>query len=218
MATRARTKTPKPPSKPLLAAKIPSVRTPEPLLTCGNSVVTAADDHPELYPNPPYIPSLKTSLAALASAIPAAATGDVTAKAGLVAASQQTHGLILQHASWVQGLANDATPEQAVVLITTAMFHVSGVGHTPKKALAGVTNTKTSGTVQLVLLATKGSLLHFWEMSTDQKTWTLALETEHVKDKLTGLTPGQAYSFRCRTFVRGKGSTGYSQIFSLMVT
>jgi hypothetical protein len=218
MATKARTKTPKPPSKPILAAKIPPARQAEALLTCGSSVVTAANDNPTLYPNPPYIPSLKTSLAALATAIPAAATGDVTAKAGLMATSQQTHGLILQHALWVQGLANVATPEQAVVLITTAMFHVSGVGHTTKKTVPGVINTKTSGTVQLVLLPTKGSLLHFWETSTDQKTWTLALETEHVKDKLSGLTPGQTYYFRNRTFVRGKGSSGYSQIYSLLVT
>ena len=111
-----------------------------------------------------------------------------------MATSQQTHGLILQHASWVQGLANAATPEQAVVLITTAMFHVSGVGHTTKKTVPGVTNTKASGTVQLVLLPTK-LLLHFWETSADQKTWTVALETEHVKDKLSGLTPGQTVYF-----------------------
>jgi hypothetical protein len=135
-----------------------------------------------------------------------------------VATSQQAHGLILQHASWIQGLANDAPPEQAVLLITTAMFHVSGVGRTPKKVVAGVTNTETSGTVQLVLLSSKGALLLFWEMSTDQKTWSVALETEHVKAKLTGLTPGQTYYFRSRTFVRGKGSTGYSQICSPMVT
>ena len=81
-----------------------------------------------------------------------------------------------------------------------------------------MTNTSTSGTALAQLISVAMSIMHFWEMSVDQKVWSKALDTEHIKGMISGLTPGQIYYFRFRSYVRGTGYTSYSQTFSLVAT
>lgn len=218
MAVKRR-KPPAPPApkKPRVAAKVPPTRQPEAVLTFGNAVAAAADAHPQLIKNPPFLPDLKTSLGALGPAITAAQNGGAAEHTALNETTIKVREVLDQHATWIQGQANVLPPDQATTLITTAGFSVVKAASRPTKN-EGPANTKVSGTVLLELVRVAGALLYFWQMSTDQKTWSPALETERIKATLAGLTPGQLYYFRFRSYVRGKGYTGYSQTFPLIVT
>jgi hypothetical protein len=179
--------------------------------------VAAANAHPDLFSNPPYIPPLTTALATLATANTNAVDGGSVALANVVTAAQEVRNLLSQHAGWVQRLANNATPEQGALLITTAAFSLRKTPVRVKKE-AGASNTKVSGVVAVRVVTVANALLYFWEMCSDQKSWTKALDTEHTTGTVSGLTAGQTYLFRYRAYVRGKGYTGDSQVYSLMVT
>jgi hypothetical protein len=216
---KTKPKKPPPPKRPRLAKKLPKLSDPEALLTLGNTCVAAVANNATMFPNPPYTTPLRAALAALAPAITAAASGGVAAATALQTAALAVRDLLDQHGNWVDALATAAPPEQAAVIITTAGFHVSLVGATAKAKKQGVDNTTKSGTVLCQLIKVAGALMYFWETSTDQKTWTKeALDTELIKGTIAGLTPGQVYYFRFRSYIRGKGYTSPSQTFSLIVT
>jgi hypothetical protein len=209
---------PKPAAKPRVAAHAPPIHQPNELLNFGSSLTAAAAADPTDFTNATYIAPLKSALTTLAAAIPAAKGGNDLQQAAVVNGAQKVHNLIMRHAAWVQGAADDMVPEDAVLFITKAGFTQAKVGHRATVTSPVVENASVSGTVEFELPSVEGGVLNFTEISIDAgKTWARSVDTEHVKDQITGLTPGLLTYFRFRTFVRGKGYTSWFQT-SLLVT
>ncbi len=57
---------------------------------------------------------------------------------------------------------------------------------------------------------------YFFSYSLDQKIWTSAPESTRSRITITGLTPGQTYAFRYRTF-NHKGMSDFSQFITFIV-
>ncbi len=73
-----------------------------------------------------------------------------------------------------------------------------------------------SGEVVLVAKAVGVNATYFWQVSSDQKSWSNAPETMKATTVISGLTPGQTYYFRFRALTRA-GQVDFSQVVSLLV-
>ena len=137
----------------------------------------------------------------------------------MVTLAQTSRDLIIQHASWVQGEANKRTAEDAVLFIAKSGFQQAKVGRRTPVTSPEVTNTDVSGTVHYEVPSVPGARLYFCEVSTDGgKTYPRVIEFEHIRGEIPDVTPGVLTYFRFRTYVRGSGSTGWSQDVKLIVT
>ncbi|MFO0761267.1 MAG: fibronectin type III domain-containing protein [Byssovorax sp.] len=105
-------------------------------------------------------------------------------------------------------------PAAAVTLILGAGLSVRKTGKSPKPPLA-VKHGSVPGEMILTALAVAQPALYFWEVSTDQMTFSALHDTLQAKTIVKGLTPGQVYSFRFRVRSR-KGMGAYSDAISLM--
>jgi hypothetical protein len=104
-----------------------------------------------------------------------------------------------QIAAFVQCVANQQpTAAEAEAVIVGAGFEVKRRARR-RKADFAAKYTGISGEARLVARAVKGARAYYWEWSTDQQTWTVALETAAPETTLHGFTPGQLYHFRFRT-------------------
>ena len=111
--------------------------------------------------------------------------------------------------------AVDAHLDQAATIAESAKMKLRKVAvHT--KADFAVKDGLGTGQAQLVARAVEKALLYFWELSLDQKAWTVALDTSSAQVVLAGLTVGQTYYFRFRIRTR-KAMTDYSQVVSHVV-
>ena len=120
-------------------------------------------------------------------------TTDRNTKAAVV------YRLLKQVLALVQCVA-DQQPNaaDAEAIIVGAGFEVKKRTRRRKPDFA-VKHTGLSGEARLVARAVKGARAYYWEWSTDQQTWTVALETAAPETTLHGFTPGQLYHFRFRT-------------------
>ena len=204
------------PRKPHVARKLP--RKAEKLLADGNARIAAIEARPDLYatPNPPLAQS-KANLKKLGDCIQAAKGAGPVARAAVKAAAEVVLSDQNLLAAYVQSLADGATPEQAALIIATALFDLKRVRASGAKAELAVKHGPHSGSALLEIAAIARALLYFWEMSADGKSWSKVADTEKVSAVVTGLTPGQTYSFRFRAYVRGSGYTDYSQVVTLLV-
>ncbi len=214
---RRRAATPRPPSKPRLAVKAPPVHDAEAMGTFGNKLTAAADANPTVIKSPPAVPLLKTALGTLATAIVAAEGGPDAAQTALLTASGKVHDLAVQHASWIQGGANEMSPADAVSYITLAGFQVAKNPQRTPITSPQVTNGAPT-TLQFELPKVPGALMWFTEVSLDGgKTYTRTIDTEKRSGSITGLPSGQTVSVRLRAYVRGSGYTPW-MMFTLVVT
>jgi hypothetical protein len=109
----------------------------------------------------------------------------------------------------------DAHLEQAATLATSAAMKLRKTP-TRNKAVFAVKDGPGTGQVHLIAKAVLKALLYFWEVSSDQKTWSVASDTSAANAILGGLTVGQTYYFRFRARTR-KATTDYSQVLSHVV-
>jgi hypothetical protein len=214
--TRTRQAKPSPPKRIRLAEKLPPVNDPEANHTFGNKLTAAATAHPTLFVNPPYIPQLTAALVILAAAIIEAQGGTDAAQTALVADIAKVRSLINQHAAWVQGGADALPPADAVNFITTAGFQVAKAGQRTPKTSPELSNGPPT-VVHFDLPPTPGAIMWFTEISSDGKTFTRSVDTEHLKGDITGLTSGQSITVRVRAYVRGNGYTPWTTL-SIIVT
>jgi hypothetical protein len=112
-------------------------------------------------------------------------------------------------------LAVDAQLDQAATVAESAKMKLRKVA-THAKADFAADDGPGTGQVHLVAKAVLKALLYFWELSLDQKVWTVALDTSAAHAVLAGLTVGQTYYFRFRARDR-KGMTDYSQVLRHVV-
>jgi hypothetical protein len=112
-------------------------------------------------------------------------------------------------------LAVDAQLDQAATIAESAKMKLRKAA-TRFKAEFAADDGPGTGQVHLVARAVPKALLYFWEVSVDQKVWSVALDTSAAQAVVTGLTVGQTYYFRFRVRDR-KGMTDYSQVLSHVV-
>jgi hypothetical protein len=109
----------------------------------------------------------------------------------------------------------DATPNQAATLATSAGMKLRRASLRTKADFA-VGDGPNAGSVHLIAKAIAKALVYYWEVSSDQKSWSVALDTTRADAILTGLTPGQTYWFRFRARTR-TGMSDYSIVLSHIV-
>ena len=118
-------------------------------------------------------------------------------------------------ASFVEQVA-DANAGNEEVIIKSAGFDVKAKGgHAP--SVFRVEDSTVSGEVVLHAPQLPGTVSHYWQGSTDGKTFTSYPETAKGTAVIPNLTPGTLYYFRHRRLTR-KGMTDWDQTVSMMVT
>jgi hypothetical protein len=111
--------------------------------------------------------------------------------------------------------AVDAHLDQAATIAESGKMKLRKAA-TRTKADFAADDGPGTGQVHLAARAILKALLYFWEVSVDQKVWTVALDTSTAQAVLSGLTVGQTYYFRFRVRTR-KAMTDYSQVLSHVV-
>ena len=112
-------------------------------------------------------------------------------------------------------VAVDAHLDQAATIAESGKMKLRKA-RTRTKADFAADDGPGTGQVHLTARAVLKALLYFWEVSVDQKVWTVALDTSRAQAVLSGLTVGQTYYFRFRVRTR-KGMTDYSQVLCHVV-
>jgi len=210
--------------KPRLAKHIPPVTEPVALAAFGNTVVTSVVANATIVVNPPAdIANLKGSeLPALTMAIASYSSGEGT-EADVTVAAQAVHDSLETFAGWVQGQANKLAPALGTQLIVTAGFQLVKAPVRQAKKASATSTAALSGFALMRALVIAGAIIYAWEQSSDNKTWTRVLDTNHVAGKIGGLVTGQLYYFRYRTLLPSVGGaepayTGYSQTFEVVAS
>lgn len=116
--------------------------------------------------------------------------------------------------SFAQRIA-DASPGSAEAVIEASGFNVSRRRSGAKPDFAG-TPGEVPGTIDLQCRAVRRvRAVYYWEMSTDQKTWSPLPDTLLATTSVAGLTAGTTYSFRYRTLTAG-GLSAWSAVISVI--
>ena len=186
---------------PIAVAKLPT--KPSPLATRAEGIATAVDEDKVNFPTTvPEATQTHTDVATFRLAIQAAegrAAGAVASRNVQAHAVRHDVALLV---NVIQGVANKLPHDAAVQLITSKLLSVSQVGERPPKAALTVTQGPVPGSVKLSALALGRPASYFFEVSSDEKTWTAQPEVHVARISITGLTPGQTYYFRFRGLVK----------------
>jgi hypothetical protein len=110
----------------------------------------------------------------------------------------------------------DANPATAASIVEGAGMNVRKPATHPKSDLA-VERGPVSGSVKLLARAVARRASYEWQVSTDQKSWTLAPVTLQAKTNIVGLTPATLYYFRFRGVTKA-GEGAYSQVVEILVS
>jgi hypothetical protein len=185
------------------------------VITYGQSVVAAMTGNPS-FPSPtPPLATVESDLSALSTAETAVLSRVKGAALTRDAKLAIVHDDFKSWLTYVQGVANAATPANAPALIEGAGFAVRRVTSRNKPAFA-VKAGSVTGSVKLEAKAPGRRASYNWQYSTDQKTWTSLPETLQSKTIASGLTAGTVYFFRVQILLP-KGEENWSQVVSLLV-
>jgi hypothetical protein len=169
-------------------------------------------------PNFPNVGTVLTELTAARTAF-SAALGDKKTKKDVgqtATAARQVLIDKLGHAkNHVNSVAEQATPDQAKAIIESAGFRTRKVVVHTKVPLAAKYGG-TSGSVLLVALAAGRNAVYYFEVSTDQKSWTSCPNVMKCRTTVAGLTVGTTYYFRFRAQTP-KGVGDWSQVVDFVV-
>jgi hypothetical protein len=185
------------------------------LLKQGRSILQAMSPPNAWFPHP--TPTFAVALANL-DALQAAETLAETKAVGTVAARNAKQIVVekdLKHlASYVQMIA-DANPGQEVVIISSAGMDIKQKA-TQQPSVFRVLEGDVSGSVELKAPHAGDRSAHYWQSSTDQKTWTGHPETIKASTTVEDLTPGTLYYFRHRVLTVD-GHSDWDQLVSIMM-
>jgi hypothetical protein len=181
----------------------------------GKSIVTAMTGNPNFpSPNPP----LATFDADL-EALDASETSVLARTKG--AAQSRNVKLATVHAdfkaeqAYVQQVAS-ANPANSAAIIQSAGMHVRTLTLHQKGELTAKIG-KVSGIAELRAKSAGPRAGYEWQVSTDQKTWTLLPVTLQANTVVPALASGTTYYFRFRPVTKA-GEGNWSQIVSLLVS
>jgi hypothetical protein len=111
--------------------------------------------------------------------------------------------------------AADANPELAATIIVSAGMYVKIVPVRNKADLAVVQGASSGSAIARAKSRGRGAT-YWWEVSSDQKTWSSAPVTRIATASFAGLTPGTTYYFRFQVLTAA-GLSDWSQNISFLV-
>jgi len=115
--------------------------------------------------------------------------------------------------TYTEAQAN-ANPEKGQAIIEGAgFFCIKRI--VPSKPDFAAKHGKGTGEANLVAKAKKGGKTYYWQMSTDQTSWTDLPPTVFASTSVSGLTPATIYHFRFRT-LSAEGFSDWSATVSLI--
>ena len=198
----------------IVTLKLPSANTL--LITFAKAILVAMTNNKATFPSPtPTLAQFSNDIDAFDASETAAQT---KAKGAAAIRDEKRKKLISdlhQLVAYVQQIANLA-PEQAASIIESAGMTVRKTGSRNKADLA-VKQAATSGSVNLVAKATKGSRAHEWQLSTDGKTWTSAPTSTQAKTSIGNVPTGAIVYFRHRAVTKA-GPGAWSATVSMAVS
>jgi len=183
-------------------------------VTAATAIVTAMTGNPNFAGAAAQVTAAQTAVAAYAAAVSQAkgkVPGAVKVRGDAKIAMMKTLAPLVA----IVQAAVDAHLDQAATLASSAAMKLRKLPSFSKAAFA-VKDGPGSGQVHLTARAVLTALLYFWEVSSDQKSWSVASDTSGANAILGGLTVGQTYYFRFRARTR-KTTTDYSQVLSHVV-
>ena len=167
------------------------------------------------FPNPGTI---VTDLTDARTAFSAAVTNQASQKnvADACASAKQALRDALNHAKdFVNRAAEKAPPDQAKAIIESSGLRARKVVVWTRLPLV-VKYGGVSGAVLLVTIGAGRCAVYYFEVSTDQKSWSACPNSLRCKTTVTGLTVGTTYSFRVRTQTP-KGLGDWTDVVSFVV-
>ncbi len=166
--------------------------------------------------NFPNLGTVLTDLTAARTGFAAALSNKNTLKdvgAACTAAKQVVIDKLGQAKSYVNGVAAQASPDQAMAIIESSGFRSRKVVIRVKLPLA--VKYGGTGAVILVALAPARNAIYYFQVSSDEKTWTACPNVMKCKTTLSALTVGTTYYFRVQTQTR-KGLSDWSSVVSFV--
>jgi hypothetical protein len=168
--------------------------------------------------NFPNVGTVVTDLTAARTTYSAVLTTNGTQKDMGDACSSARRALIdkLSNAKvFVNGVAQQAPPDQALAIIESSGFRCRKVIVRTQLPIE-VKYGGLSGAVLLVALGAGRSAVYYFQVSTDQKTWTACPNVMKCKTTLAGLTVGTTCYFRVQVQTT-KGLGDWSMVVSFVV-
>ena len=138
---------------------------------------------------------------------PKGAAQDRNVKLGIVRSDMR------QLKEYVQSVADSAGAAGAAIIEGAGMTVSKKPERTkaPFAARYGV----IPGRVRLDVKAVRRPVTFYWQMSTDQKTWTSLPDTPYARTTIDGLTAATVYYFRFRTLTKD-GVSDWSLVISIL--
>jgi hypothetical protein len=210
---------PKVQKSPRLAAKLPD--DPKDLYTqCSASwnnlqpLTVAGALFAHIVPAPATI---SAQLKAVGDALPLAENGDATPNATLRAAAETLRATWTLVVKFCEVALRSLPVEQVPAILAKIQMTTSRTGHnrTPKPPIAG--RQVGPGAVRVDVLAQADAVAYHYEVSVDQITWTLGIETGRTDGTITGLKSGTFYYFRCRCLKTDDTYSEYSSTIQVFV-
>jgi hypothetical protein len=186
------------------------------VITFAQSVASAMTSSAASFPSPVVsLTTFQADIAALSTAetaVLARTKGAVEARNAKLAVVK---GDLEKLKTYVQGVADAATPSDAEAIVQGAGMGVRKVTLHDKAALS-VKQGSVSGSINLEAKAAAKRAAYQWQYSTDQKTWTSLPQTLQAKTGTSGLTAGTTYYFRVQPLTM-TGTEDWSQLVALLV-
>ena len=186
------------------------------------NVIAYAQSVASAMANNTAFPSPNPTLTAFEADVAALATAEAAVLARTKGAAEMRNtklevvrGDLEKLKTYVQGVADAATPAIAEAIIQSAGMGLRKITLHNKAEIAAKQGSVT-GSVNLVAKAPAKRAAYTWQYSTDQKTWTSIPSTLKAKTGVSGLTAGTTYFFRSQALTP-KGEGDWGQMVSLLV-
>jgi hypothetical protein len=131
------------------------------------------------------------------------------------AAKQVVFEKLTQAKSYVNGVAAQASPDQANAIIESSGFRTRKIVVRTKLPIEAKYGG-IAGAVLLIALGAGRSAVYYFQVSTDQKTWTACPNVMRCRTTVSALTVGTTYYFRVQTQTN-KGLSDWSSVVSFVV-
>jgi hypothetical protein len=167
----------------------------------------------------PYPPAaqIDKDLVDLHNALQDAEGGGTVEASALVSAADQVRSDFNILAKYAEGIIRTLPSADASAIIASLLLQESKVGQRPPKAELAAGAGPTSGIVVLAALAVLNAVSYYWEISSDQTTWTETARSAQAHARISGLTPGKLYYFRFCCLLRDGTMTDPSNVINFII-
>lgn len=190
-------------------------KQPSKVVPFVNAILTAMFNNAYFVNPTPALAVLQADLTAFIKALSACETKAV----GTLEARDQAELKLRMDVNHLMDFAQavvDANPAQAALMIASSGFRQRKASVRFKPAVT-LKWGLVSGSVVMILRSLGPRVTYFFQVSSDEKTWSSLTPTHHANITATGLTPGVTYYFRFQTLKGTAGLSDWSQIYAILV-